>query len=477
MRTFFSQREWLAPLIHLSNNWISLAGVLLTTTGGVSWLFVLPLQFGEAADHPYLGILFYLLLPTVFFLGLALIPLGIYLRMRREQRAGSYPHDWPPVNWKNAEFRRLLTFISIATILNVLIGGQLTYAGVEYVDSVSFCGQACHSVMKPEFTAYQDSPHFHVSCTECHIGSGASWFVRSKLSGVRQVFAVALDNHSRPIEAPVHDLRPARDTCEACHWPARFSGYRLRIIDKFAADEHNTPAKTVLLMKIGGGQMVTGIHGFHLNDGVEVTYASDRSRQTIPWVRYTDASGQVTEYKTEEWDGASPNDFETRTMDCIDCHNRPTHTFELAERALDRALAEGRIDSSLPFVKQQGLEILQREYASTEEVDAKVPAALENYYRSEHPEIYAARKEAVEQAARGLLAVHSRNVFPEMKVTWGTYPNNVGHTDFPGCFRCHDDLHTSAEGKTISQDCSSCHELLAMDETNPEVLKQLGIAP
>jgi hypothetical protein len=275
----------------------------------------------------------------------------------------------------------------------------------------------------------------------------------------------------------VQDLRAARDTCGACHWPAKSNGYRLRIVDKFAADEQNTPAKTVLLMKIGGGQVATGIHSFHLNDGVELTYASDRSRQTIPWVRYTDASGQVTEYKTEQWDGANPNDFETRTMDCIDCHNRPAHTFEPAERALDQALAEGRIDPSLPFVKQQGLEILLREYASTEEVEAKLPAALENYYRSQHPEIYSARKDAVEQAGRGLLAVHSRNVFPEMKVTWGTYPNHIGHSDSPGCFRCHDDLHTSAGGKTISQDCSSCHELLAMDETDPEVLKQLGIAP
>jgi hypothetical protein len=471
----FAHHRWVSPFVHLSNNWISLLGVVLTTTGGVSWLFVLPVQFGEAASHPYLGILFYLLLPAIFFLGLGLIPLGIYFQMRRERRRGLYPSDWPDVNWSNPAFRRLVTFIGIATVLNVLIGGQLTYASVEYVDSVSFCGQACHTVMKPEFTAYQDSPHFRVNCTECHIGAGASWFVRSKLSGVRQVFAVALNTYSRPIEAPVHDLRPARETCEACHWPAKFTGYRLRVLDKFAPDEANTQSNTILMMRIGGGRMTIGIHGFHLNEGVQVMYASDRSRQTIPWVRYVDSSGQATEYVTEDWKSSDQSALETRTMDCIDCHNRPAHTFEPPDSALNEALAGGRLDRSLPFLKQQGLEILRQEYETTAQAEVKIPQALAHYYESVRPEIFAAKREVIEQAGRALLEIHSRNVFPEMKITWGTYPNNIGHTESPGCFRCHDDLHASADGRTIKQDCSSCHELLAIEEANPEVLQKLGI--
>ncbi len=466
---------WISPLVYLSNNWISLVGVVLTTTGGVCWFFLLPVQFGEAANHPYLGILFYLALPGVFFLGLALIPLGIYLRMRRERRQGSYPSDMPPANWANPAFRRLVTFVGLATVVNVLIGGQLTYASVEYVDSVSFCGEACHAVMKPEFIGHQNSSHSHVNCTECHVGSGASWFVRSKLSGVRQLLAATLDTYSRPVPAPVHDLRPARDTCGACHWPGKQVDNRLKVLDKFAADEANTPSKTVLLMRIGGGHMTAGIHGFHLKDGVQVTYASDPTRQTIPWVRHVDGSGQATEYITEDWKNSDQSAFETRTMDCIDCHNRPAHTFELPDRALDEALAEGRLDASLPFIKKQGLEILLREFETTAQAEAAIPAALASYYESRHPEIFAAREEAVEQTGRVLLEIHSRNVFPEMKVTWGTYPNNIGHTDFPGCFRCHDDLHASADGNTIKQDCSSCHELLAMEESNPEVLQKLGM--
>jgi hypothetical protein len=206
-----------------------------------------------------------------------------------------------------------------------------------------------------------------------------------------------------------------------------------------------------------------------------VTYASDKSRQTIPWVRFVDSSGQATEYATEEWKSADHAAFETRTMDCIDCHNRPSHTFEPLEKVLNEALADGRLDPSLPFMKQQGLEILGKEYETTAQAEAEIPQAVTRYYESGHPEIFAGKREVIEQAGRALLEIHSHNVFPEMKINWGTYPNHVGHTESPGCFRCHDDLHASSAGNTIQQDCSSCHELLAIEESNPEVLQQLGI--
>ena len=466
--------NWLARLIHLSNNALTFMGVILTTTGGVSWLFILPLQMSGEAANPYLGILFFLLCPMLFFAGLALMPLGIWLKLRRENRKGKAAAPLPPVSWRNAEFRRIVSVIGIATLANIIIGGHYTYAAVEYMGSVSFCGQTCHTVMKPEFTAYQESPHFRVSCTECHIGEGASWFVRSKLSGVRQVFATALDTYSRPIEQPVHNLRPARETCEQCHWPQRFNPYRLRVIDKYAEDETNTRSQTVLMMNIAGGGG-KGIHGFHLTPGVVVEYRSDRSRETIPWVRYTSPSGESTEYAAEGWDPAKAEDFELRTMDCVDCHNRPTHEFYLPERAMDMAMGAGRIDPSLPNVKSKGLEILKAEYAATTDAEQQIPKALEQYYQTAHPETYQAKRQAVEQSARGLLAVWERNVFPEMKITWGTYTSHIGHTDFPGCYRCHDDAHTATDGRTISQDCSSCHELLAMEESNPAILTSLGI--
>ena len=467
--------NWLARLIHLSNNVLTYLGVILTTTGGVSWLFMLPLSMTGEAANPYLGILFFLVLPALFFAGLALMPLGIWLKARGERRRGAAEDVLPAVSWRSLEFRRIVSVIALATFVNLIIGGHYTYAGVEYMDSVSFCGQTCHTVMKPEFSAYQESPHFRVSCTECHIGEGASWFVRSKLSGVRQVFATALNTYSRPIEQPVHNLRPARETCEECHWPQRFNPFRLRVIDKYAEDEANTHTQTVLMMKIAGGEM-QGIHGFHLTPGVLIEYRSDRSRQTIPWVRYTSPAGESTEYAAADWDPAKADDYELRVMDCIDCHNRPTHEFYLAERAMDRALAAGRIDPSLPSVKTKGLELIKAEYGSTENAVEQIPKALVEFYLTEHPDIFHAKQPAVEESARGLLAVWERNVFPEMNITWGTYVNHIGHTDYPGCYRCHDDAHAASNGKTITQECSSCHEMLAWEESNPEILTKLGIS-
>ena len=356
--------HWLPRLIHFSNNVLTFLGVILTTTGGVSWLFILPLSMTGESSNPYLGILFFLVCPALFFAGLALMPLGIWWKVRKERRAGAPEVELPPVTWRNLEFRRIVWLIGLATFLNVIIGGHYTYAAVEYMDSVSFCGQTCHTVMKPEFTAYQESPHFRVSCTECHIGEGASWFVRSKLSGTRQVFATIFNTYRRPVEQPVQNLRPARDTCEHCHWPQRFNPYRLRVIDKYAEDETNTHTQTVLMMKIAGGNG-KGVHGFHLAPGVVIQYRSDRSREKIPWVRYTSPTGESIEYAAADWDPAKAEDYELRTMDCVDCHNRPTHAFFLADRAMDRAMAAGSIDPSLPNVKAKGLEIIKAEYAST----------------------------------------------------------------------------------------------------------------
>ena len=468
--------RWLGPVVYLSNNLISLLGVILTTTGGVSWLFLLPVYVGEAPEHPYLGILVYMVVPGVFFAGLALIPLGIVIKGRSEKRDSIFPSDFPPLDFENPAFRKLLSFIAVATVVNVVIGGHFTYAGVEYMDSTNFCGQSCHSVMTPEFTAYQDSVHFRVNCTECHIGAGASWFVRSKLSGVRQVFATALDTYSRPIPTPIHHLRPARETCEHCHWPQKFTGNRLIVNDRFADDEENTHTKTVLMMKIGGGGFDRGIHGFHLDPGVVIEYLSDPSRLEIPRVSYTDISGKRTDYAIEGWDESQAGQYEARTMDCLDCHNRPSHTFELAGTALDRALGKGLIDSTLPMIKATGLRILEGEFASSQAAADASPAQIEEFYRTEYPEVLKTRPDDVIAAGLGLLAIYQRNVFPEMNVTWGTYPNHIGHENFPGCFRCHDDEHASTDGTTITQDCDSCHEMLAWEEEEPEILTMLGLS-
>jgi nitrate/TMAO reductase-like tetraheme cytochrome c subunit len=420
-----------------------------------------------------MGILAFIGLPALLGIGLALIPTGMWLLRKREGRTGIYPATFPPLSWRNQDLRRLVLFIVGATLVNIAIASQVTYAAVVYMESPSFCGTTCH-VMAPEYTAYQNSAHSRVECPKCHVGPGASGFVHSKLSGIRQLIAVIRSNYPRPIPAPVHDLRPARETCEGCHWPQKYGEDRIRVITKFADDETNTATKTVLLMKIGGGNGGVGIHGTHLGPGVKIRYGhTDEGRQTIPWMEYS-GPGRTTVYATAD---AKPGGagLSVRQMDCIDCHNRPSHKYETADRAIDFAMRDGEIPTALPFAKKQGLEILQANYTSRADATQRIPAAFEAFYRDSRPEVYAQRQAEIKGAAQRLLAIYNRNVFPEMNVKWSAYPNNVGHMDSPGCFRCHDGGHTDSGGRAISQDCNSCHNLLAMDEANPKVLEQLGV--
>jgi hypothetical protein len=468
------ERGLVSPLIYLSNNLLSQLGVIVVTTATVFWLFLLPTTLKGEAASPYVGILSFLAIPAAFFAGLTLIPIGIIWRKRREGKTGIYPHDFPPLNWENRDLRRLMIFIGVTTFANIVIASQATYGAVNYMDSVGFCGQTCHTVMQPEFTAYQNSPHSRVECVKCHIGPGAGWFVRSKLSGVGQVFAVTFHTYPTPIPTPVHNLRPARETCETCHWPQKYGEDRVRVISKFADDEANTPTKTVLLMKIGGGNHGIGIHGTHLGRGVRILYApSNESRQNIPWVQYNGPGRQTTYATPEAKNNGGGNAL--REMDCMDCHNRPSHSYQLPERAVDTAMRNGEISPTLPFAKKTAVEVLKATYTTHDDAATRLPAAFARVYREKYPEIWAQRQAEVKSSAQKTLDIYQSNVFPEMKVNWGAYPNNVGHTDFPGCFRCHDGNHNSADGKTVSQDCNTCHNLLAMDEPAPKILGDLGV--
>jgi NapC/NirT cytochrome c family, N-terminal region len=468
-----SLRRWLTPVVYLSNNWISLIGVVVVTMATVTWLVFLPITLRGGISHPYFGMLVYLILPGVFIGGLLLIPLGIWWNRRQRTQRGLMPPAFPPLDPRNPELKKLAGFIVITTFLNIVIASQFTYSAVGYMDTTRFCGQTCHTVMKPEFTAHERSPHSKVECVSCHIGPGAGWFVRSKLSGTGQLIAVALNNYPRPIPVPVRNLRPARETCETCHWPQKFDEDRLRDIGGFGLDEQNTLTHTVLMLHLGGGSSRMGIHGRHLGAGTMVRYfASDEKRETIPYVEYTTA-GQTTVYAAQGTN--KPDESKMRTMDCIDCHNRPTHIYLMPDRAMDEALLNNEFSRTLPFIKKQGVEILKANYSTTQEAQAKIPAAVSAYYQKTYPQIYEERRGEVDQAAKGVLAVFERNVFPEMKVNWGTYSNNIGHTDFPGCFRCHDEAHTASSGKAITQDCEACHNVLASDEKSPKILVDLGV--
>jgi NapC/NirT cytochrome c family, N-terminal region len=457
----------------LTRHWLSLLGVALLGTAVISWLFVLPQQVRGHVDNPYVGILIFLVIPAIFFAGLLLIPIGVYLS-RRQIRGGLPDQTFD----RKTALRRLAWFFGVTTLLNIVIGTQVTYRAVEHMETPQFCGGSCHT-MKPELSAYQNSPHSRVECVECHVVPGASGWVHAKASGVRQLFETVLKTAPKPIPSALTSNRlvPSKETCEGCHWPGKSGGVRVRVFSKYAGDEANTRSETVLLMLVGGNR-IAGIHGAHLGPGVHIRFAAaDAQRQTIPWVEYRNTkTGETRAFGTSDAPPDSVKALPQFDMQCVDCHNRPTHAFELPDRAMDKALALGDVPVTLPYVKKKSVELLKVEYATSTEAAEKLPTALASFYQQNYPELYANRSQDIRDAGRAVLAIYNRNVFPDLKVSWGTYPNNQGHTDFPGCFRCHDGSHTAGDGKTIAQDCNTCHEPLATDEASPEILKTLGIS-
>jgi len=447
----------------LPRNPTSIAGVLFTTLGALFFLIFFLLDVLGLHSNPYMGMLFFLILPGVFIFGLLLIPLGLW-RERRRRLAGKSERAWPHIDFNLPRHRNIAFLVMALTFVNVVIVSLAAYSGVHYMDSNEFCGNVCHTVMEPEFSAFQDGPHSRVGCVQCHIGPGAPWFVQAKISGLRQVVAVAAHTYTRPIASPVHNLRPARETCEQCHWPEKFHGDKVKVIREFASDETNTETATTLQIHVGGGSdklsIATGIH-WHMNVSNVVEYiATDTKRQVIPWVRITDRSGNVREFVAE---GVTPEELakgERRTMDCVDCHNRPGHLFDpSADKAVNRAIAMGMIPRTLPFVKREAAAALAESYPNTQAADEKIAQRLREFYRANYNAMYMGKRHDVERAVVGTQQLYRKNVFPGMNVTWGTYPNNIGHMDSPGCFRCHDDNHKSKNGKTIGQDCSFCHEI------------------
>jgi nitrate/TMAO reductase-like tetraheme cytochrome c subunit len=469
------REHWVRPALFFGNNPISLAGGAVTTASGVIMIgyWVMEL-FGRPNDNPYLGIIFYLILPALFVLGLVLIPIGVYIRRKALLIAGKIPATYPKVDLNDRIFRHGLDIVLVATIVNLMIVSVASYRGASYMDSPQFCGQSCH-VMHPEYTAYKISPHSHVDCVDCHIGSGAESYFAAKVDGSKQLFEVALHRYPTPIPSPVQNLRPARIICEGCHTPTRFVGEKLLVKSSFADDEQNSETQTVLVLHLGGLDglsHLTGIHGVHLG---HIEYiATDTSRTNIPWVQRRNADGSETVYAASALNGKMPQG-ERRVMDCIDCHNRAAHTFVTAEEAINRAMADGAINPTLPWVHKEGLTLLKARYSSQAEANAQIPAQLEAFYRTSDPAVLSAQADLVSKAGKELALLYSQNVFPSMKVTWGTHPNHIGHMSYPGCFRCHDGDHTAKDGTAIPQDCSVCHNLLAVDESKPKVLSDLGI--
>ncbi len=453
----------------LFRNLTSLAGAAIMIASLVSILFLFFAEMMGEHDKPYLGMFTYIIFPSFLILGLSVFLIGMLMERRRRRRmAPDEVAAYPRIDLNDPRKRRqFFTFLGL-TFIFLFVSAFGSYRAYEYTDSVAFCGQLCHGPMNPEFVAYQNSPHARVRCVDCHVGPGAGWYVRSKLSGAYKVYAVLFNKYPRPIPTPVHNLRPAQDTCEQCHWPEKFFGAQLKTFNHYSYDEANTLRQTRMLINTGGGSpekgLVTGIH-WHMNIANEITYIStDEHRQVIPWVRMKDRYGNITEYKAIGSD-ISPDQVESgaiRRMDCVDCHNRPSHIYVPPDRAVDEAFLAQRMDQSLPFLKRQAVAALSGDYSTTDEAVAAIASSLDEFYRANYPEVYNSRRDSINAAIAELQRIFRTYFFPEMKVSWQTHPDNIGHFYFQGCFRCHDGKHvsTSDPTKIIRTDCNICHTVL-----------------
>ena len=460
-----------ASLRLIVRNPLSLAGIALALVSlGNIILFTL-IGFISGSTHPYIGIVAYIVSPA--FLILAFLLIGAGLWRERRQKAEEFPAEvsrFPRIDLNDPRQRSAALGFLAFLVTFVIVSMAGSYKAYQYTDSVQFCGLTCHTVMHPEYTAYELSPHARVACVECHVGTGATWYVKSKLSGTRQVFAVLFHTYPHPIPTPVHDLRPAPETCEQCHWPKKFYGAQLKVFTHYASDEKNTPRQIQMLIRTGGGDPATGspegIH-WHMNIANQVEYVSaDEKHNVIPYILVRDMQGRVTEYYAK--DSTLSREQIARAarhrMDCVDCHNRPTHVYVPPDQAVDRSLLGRRLDVSLPYLKQQSVAVLTAKYVSTGAALDGIARSLHDFYDTKYPELAQTKQREIRNAVDELQRIYQSTIFPEMKVNWETHPNNIGHFYFTGCFRCHDGQHVSAEGKVIPKDCDTCHTVLTQQE-------------
>lgn len=460
-------------LTSITRNGISLVGTAIAIAALV---LIVSLFFVEQLGYeggPYLGILTYLILPALFVMGLLLIPVGSMLHRRKIRRlpGGEDIPALPVFDFNNEKTRRWLLVLVGATMVNVVVIAGATYKGIHYMETVEFCGMACHSVMEPEHTAHARSPHSRVACAGCHIGPGADWFVKSKLDGAWQLVSVAFDLYPRPVPTPLHDLRPARETCEQCHWPTKFIGDKLRIYKHYEEDEENTELTSAVLLKVGGSRANNshGIH-WHVDPDVDIRYRSDETREEIYEIEFTEGDSETITFA----DRRAPEEGGVwRSMDCVDCHNRPSHIYQSPGPAIDRALETGLIDRTLPFIKREGLRIIKTQYESHEAARDGISEELSAFYAGAYPGIASERADAIAAAGTALGDIYSVNIFPQMEVWWDTYPNHIGHEQSDGCFRCHKRSMRTADREQVSNECETCHVLLAEEEEDPDIMSVL----
>lgn len=453
-------------------NPVSLIGIYLSILSFGLIIFLFILDIFSSDDKPYMGILAFIVMPTFLFIGLFTTIFGIIREIKKEKRGIIQDKKFPIIDFNDTKKRKAFLYSFSVGLFFLIISAFGSYKAYEYTETDSFCGLICHEVMEPEYVAYLDSPHSRVGCVKCHIGSGANWYVKSKLSGAYQVYSVLFNKYSKPIPTPVKELRPAERTCEQCHFPSHFFSEKKVDYTYYLSDEKNTKSKLTMLVKIGGGNNIhntgSGIH-WHMNVNNKVFYVhTDENRLEIPWVKLIDENGKETIYKFKNFDLQKANlpKENFRMMDCIDCHNRPSHIFHQPDRMVNLYMSNGRIDETLPYIKSLIVQVVDKDYSDKNIGLDSIKISIENFYEINYPNLFKQSYQSIEQAIKSAQQIYNRNYFTYMQANWKKFPDNIAHTYTPGCFRCHDGKHFSDDGKVISNDCNSCHIIISQELAN-----------
>ncbi len=449
-------------------NWMSLIGSLVAFVSLLMIIILFLISFVFDQGGSYLGLFIYIALPGLMVFGLILIPLGMALNLKKyAQMEGDKKRRRPYLDLNDRRHRNAFVIFIFSSMVFLFLTSIGSYEAFHYTESVKFCGKLCHVVMKPEYVTYEHSSHAHVACVECHVGAGAGWYARSKVSGLYQVFSVLFGRYPRPIATPIQDLRPARETCEECHWPEKFYAQNLRVQKDFLTDDTNTEWDIILQMKISPLYSALGLEEgshWHVNPDIQVEYiAGNETRETIPWVRYTNLkTGDTIIYLDEE----NPIDdsllavLPVRTMDCIDCHNRPSHKYKSPSEYVDDALISGKVSKEIPQIKYIAMDALKEPFPTQDTAMMYIDSVITSFYQTDYPDYYALHQDKIEQAITGIQDAFNLNEFPYMKANNTVYPDHIGHMETNGCFRCHSDLHASEDGMVISKDCDLCHTIV-----------------
>ena len=466
----------------LARSRVSLAGAVVSTLIFPVLAISLFLDVQGVVHNPYFGFLIYMVMGPLFVAGLVTMLVGQFL-FRDSEEIGlftlEYIREQLNMPGRFIRVRKLIYISSFLVFFTLVVIGVVSYTGFRYTETIGFCGQFCHDVMEPQYISHQNSPHSRIGCVSCHITSSSDLATRSKVSGVTMIFSTIFDKYSRPIKNPVHSLRPDREVCEQCHRPEMFHGDKLYIKDYFLPDEFNTHLQTVLLMRIGSSgyrdQNAQGIH-WHVSPDHKTFYRTAGDDQDmITEVKLVDHDGTVFIFKNKQVsaNSGSVKEGDYRLMDCMDCHNRPTHVFLLASEAIDRKIAAESIDRTLPFIKKVALDALRLQYSSKEQARREIATGIEDWYAKNSPDVLAERRAELDQTVNAVFQAWAENVFPEMGIGWGTYRNNLVHESGGGCFRCHSDIYQTQEGRGIPSNCDLCHFILAEKQPSPDIMRIL----